>query len=1050
MNNYTVTHLHSMFSNGTTNIDSVNSYEQYILYAKKCGMKAIAFTEHGNIYGWVKKKDFCEENGLKYIHGVEIYITKNLTQKIRDNHHTCLYAKNYEGVKEINRLVSRAGDRDDGHYYYVPRITLDEFLGISDNVIVSTACLGSVLNSDDIEFKKRYIEYLQKNKHRCFLEIQHHNVEEQKDYNVRMLKLHKQYGIPLICGTDTHCLNEDYSMGRHILKKAKKIQFSNEDDVDLTFKTYDELIDCYKQQNSIDMDYVYEAINNTNVLADMVETFSLDRNPKYPKLYEDSSKVFKQKINEGVKWRGINKLQNYKDYIQRIRYENEVYESNGAVDFMLLEEDYKAEMRKRGVLCGYSRGSCSGSVIAYTLGVTEIDSIKHKLNFERFMNKERVSLADIDTDWYSEDRETVKDYLYNKKGLYCCDIITFNTIADKGAIRDVGRALEIDLSIIDEICKTLETQEDYYREKYPELFKYVDMLKGVIVSVGNHPAGVVVSPYPVDEWFGTFTSKSSKYPISQINMKEIDSLKFVKLDILGLDNVGIINKTCELAGIERLTPNNTDANDIEVWKSIREDTLGIFQWESDSASAYLKQLLSDETIERIKQNNPNFSYIDILSIGNGAIRPAGESYRDNLSKGIFKDHGHEALNEFLSPTLGYLVFQEQIIEFLHKFCGYTMGEADIVRRAFSKKGDTSEYIDIIKNGGYMDKDKKHYIKGFIQVMKEQYGTSEQESEKLIESFVQVIIDASDYLFSLNHSDPYSWIGYICGYLRYHYPLQFLTSLFNINQNDMDKTERIYDYCVKHKINILSPKFGYSRAEYYFDTDTNSIYKGITSIKYLNSNVAEKLYELSKQVDKDITFYELLKKIDFLDNRQLDILIKLGYFSMFGSSYKLLKIVELKNKFLSRKTFKADDPNFSIIKKFSGKVTEKQCKDVNVDALMNFFIDKIQDIELSPKQMIAYEHEYTGSPYTTDKNYNPKHAIVLDINTKYTPTIQLYQICSGKVIEAKVKTKFLNENYIGLYDEICVTNTKKQYVKRKIDGEWITTKDFYYYVEYTVV
>ena len=219
--------------------------------------------------------------------------------------------------------------------------------------------------------------------------------------------------------------------------------------------------------------------------------------------------------------------------------------------------------------------------------------------------------------------------------------------------------------------------------QYPEVFKYVDIVQGVIVSVGNHPAGVVVAPYPVEDWFGTFTTSTNKYPISQLNMKEIDSLNFVKLDILGLDNIGLINKTCELAGIERLTPNNTPLEE-EVFKSIRDDTTCIFQWESESASQYLKKLLSDEVISKIREINPNFSYMDLLSIGNGAIRPAGASYRDELAKGEFRDSHHKALNNMLSSTQGFLVFQEQIIQFLNEFCGYTMGEVTLQKRQVLK------------------------------------------------------------------------------------------------------------------------------------------------------------------------------------------------------------------------------------------------------------------------------------------------------------------------------------------------------------------------------
>ena len=388
-------HMHSMLSNGVTNIDSITDYHDYIDLAKECGMKALGISEHGNIFNWVKKKEAIESAGMKYIHCVEAYLTEDiLNGKVRDNYHCVLIAKNYDGVKELNHMLTKSFSREDGHYYYMPRITFDELFATSDNIIVTSACLGGVLNCGTDTAKEKFIVFLTNNKHRCFLEIQHHNVQEQKDYNKMLYALSKSTGIPLIVGTDTHALNELHMEGRAVLQKAKNVHFANEDQWDLTFKKPIELVHAYKKQNALPMDVVYEAMSNTVVMADMVEPFTLDYSAKYPKLYDDSEAVFKKKINDGFIWRGINKKKNRKAYIDRIHYEYETYKHNNAIDFMLLEEDYKAEMRRQGVRYGYSRGSVSGSLIAYLLGVTEIDSMKYNLNFERFMNTERVSLAD--------------------------------------------------------------------------------------------------------------------------------------------------------------------------------------------------------------------------------------------------------------------------------------------------------------------------------------------------------------------------------------------------------------------------------------------------------------------------------------------------------------------------------------------------------------------------------------------------------------------------------------------------------------------------------
>ena len=1076
-NTYVPYHVHSMLSSGTTNIDSITNFRDYVNAAQNNGMNALGISEHGNLFEWLHKKECIEAAGMKYLHCVEAYLTEDNGEKViynavelvhdrriefekyrqredggylaevdgvsylididtlkkeyvktRDNYHCVLIAKNYDGVKELNRLVSKSFCRDDFHFYYMPRISFDELFKTSSNIIITTACLGGVLNNGTPIAKEKMLGFLKQNKNRCFLEIQHHNCKEQIEYNKVLYELSKDTGIPLIAGTDTHALNEEHMDGRAMLQKAKNVRFSNEDDWDLTFKTTEELIAAYKKQNSLPMDVVYEAINNTVKMAEMVETFKLDYSPKYPKLYEDSEGVFKQKINKGVLNRNIMQYPNYQEYLDRIHYEYDTYKHNNAIDFMLLEEDYKTEMRNRNVKFGYSRGSVSGSIIAYLLGITEVDSVKFKLNFERFMNKERVSLADIDTDWLSEDRKTVKDYLYSKTGLYCCDIVTFNTIALKGAIRDIGRALEIPLNEVAEICDAVETNEEALRRQYKTLFKYVDLVNGVVVSVGNHPAGCVISPFPVDEWFGTFTTTTDEYPISVLNMKEIDSLNFVKLDILGLDNIGLIYKTCDLAGIPFLTPDNTPADDMEVWESIREDTTMIFQWESQSATSYLKQLFSDATIEQIRAKNPDFSYMDLLSIGNGAIRPAGESYRDKLAQGIYQDNGHKALNDFLASTLGYLVYQEQIIEFLHIFCGYTMGEADVVRRGFAKKTGTEKFIPKIKSG-------------FSETMQKKFSVAEKESEKLIVNFIKVIEDASSYLFSKNHADPYSWIGYICGYLRYHYPLEFITTALNIFEGKEEKSLAIINYAKKQGIKISPIKFRYSIAQYNFNKDTNEIYKGISSIKFMNANVADEIYSLRENQYRN--FIELiydLKNKTSINSRQLKILIELDFFSEFGDTNYLLGLYDLfdtldgKVQFKKEKLAEMGIPE-DMIRLFAEKETDKMFTKVNTKGFLEYAAKQAKYNHRTLKEKIHAQINHLGYVDIIDDCYAGM-AAVLSVDTKFAPKLKMYSLKNGTVIDCKIDKRSFAKNKLQSGDIVRIHGQrKKPKLKRLENGQY---------------
>ena len=1059
-------------------------------------MKAMAFTEHGSFFGWVNKKRHIESAGMKYIHGAEFYITETINEKIRDNYHCCLYAKNYDGVLELNQLSSISFNRDDNHFYYAPRITIDELLTTSDNVLVSTACLGGILHNGTDAIKDKFITFLANNKHRCFLEIQHHNdVDgEQGRYNQYLYELSKKIGVPLIAGTDTHALNEEHLKGRKTLQKAKNVRFENEDSWDLTFKTYDELILEYQKQNVLPMNVVLDAIENTNRLADMVDEFELDETYKYPHLWEDSEATFAEKIKEGIKRRGVDKYPNYQEYLDRIEHELEAYRHNGAIDFMLLMEDIIDWCVSQDIRVGYGRGSVNGSVIAWLLGITEMDSIKHKLNFERFMNVERVSLSDIDTDFPPSRIDEVKNYIFSKAGLHCCDIITFNTIALKGAIKDVCRAFHYEnieytpetvkkkiseweksieghdsrdtdvrmpkdiivdiekysihkevpyeyVSFANELSNLVDTDEELARKQYPDIFELVDLVNGTIVSVGSHPCGCVVSPDTVSDKIGTFTTSTSIYPISQIYMKEIDSLNYVKLDLLRLDTIEIINETCKLAGIERLTPDNMDITDVNVWNSMRDDTTQIFQWEGKTGDDYIKKLLSDENIKKFQEVDDNVDRMTLLSIGNSAIRPAGASYREDLANGVVRKSGSDAIDEFLKPTFGYLVFQCQIIDFLHQYCGFTMGEADIVRRHFAKKTGTEDDIPVIKDGGYMkDKDgnekKDHYIKGFIATMREKYGMPKEEAEDAIVAFLQVIIDASKYLFSLNHSQPYSYEGYACGWLRYYYTLEFITVSMNINIGKEDKTIALTNFAKKMGIEIRPPKFRHSKSKYFCDKKENCIYKGIGSIKFMNDKVADELYELRNNNYAD--FIDLLISLSktSINSRQLDILIKLDFFQEFGNPNQLLRYTQLFNDIYSKKQFKKEKiKEMGLqevdIRQFAEKESDKMFTKVDTYHLLKYLVAIIEVPQTSIVEKIKYQSELLG--YISIKNKQYKGiGFVTSVDSKYAPKLKVYALANGNTIDCKIDKRTFNCNKLSVGDLVRIEGTTYKPQQRRTE------------------
>ena len=590
------------------------------------------------------------------------------------------------------------------------------------------------------------------------------------------------------------------------------------------------------------------------------------------------------------------------------------------------------------------------------------------------------------------------------------------------------------LDEVGNICNRVEMDEAGCRKQYPDLFKYVDIVNGCVVSVGNHPCGLVVSPYSIDDRMGLFTTSTDDVPISQINMKEVDLQNYVKLDLLKLDTIELINETCKLAGIERLTPDNVDINDKAVWDSIRDDTTAIFQWEGATGDRYIKQLLSESNIQKFKKLNPNVDYMTLLSIGNGAIRPAGASYRDDLANGVIRKSGNEAIDEFMKPTFGYLVFQCQIIQFLHQYCGYTMGEADIVRRHFAKKTGTEKDIPQIKAG-------------FAKTMAEQYGMSKEESDKVIADFIQVIMDASNYLFSLNHSQPYSYEGYVSGWLRYHYPLQFLTVALNINQGKEEKTSALTAYAHKVGIGIKPPKFRHSRSAYFCDTETNCIYKGLGSIKYMSEQVAEALYGMRDMQFRNFidVLFALQQLKDKPDSRQLDILIKIGYFEEFGSAKALLIGVEIFNKFYKCKNIKLDKwnemgYNINILKDNADKMTEKTASGLDNCGLILGILRSLHMPRTTIVDKLRWQAELLGYVDGSDPSRDVNDWLVLGVETTSygTAWLRLYNLCYGAERHYKVDKRWATSHSCKAGDVLKVVIEDKPKFKKLDDGKFVKT------------
>lgn len=969
-------HQHTAYSNSAF-FEVVTKPEDYIQYAKDRDQPAVCITEHGGVFGWLKKKGLIEAAGLKYVHGMEGYVCDSPDDKARN--HIILVALNYDGVKEINRLSSKSFNRNDGHYYYRPRIFLHELKEVVEhhNIIVTTACLAGPIaanlpsDGDELEITthKRavldeWIALAKDNPDYIYLEVQPHNIEEQKKLNKVLVHYADQYGLKLIAANDIHALNPTHDKLRKIIQKGKGSKYEDEG-LELWCKDRNEMIKSFKLQGVLTDAQINNALDLTVDVVHRVQDFQVDDSHKYPHLYDDPEREFQKRIKQGLHDRGIDKLpsEEQKKYAARINHEYKVYKHNGAIDYMLSHEDIVNAAKEHGAHFGFGRGSASGSVIAYLCGQTEMDSLKLGLNFERFMNPERVSLADIDEDLWSPDQQWIQKWMLTNPRWHAASIMTANTYGLKGAVKALARGMEKykdQPAYVQSICNQIEDEylpTDLY-EKHQQLFDYAKQVIGTIDSFGRHAAGIVMNTDTIDDTMGTMTIAGWDYPVSQIEMKQIERFSWVKFDMLGLDNVGLISKAAELAGIPFPTPNSDfiDFEDEKVWNSMREDNIGVFQMEGDRAGKLLRDMLSPQTMTNIRSNEAgkNVKYMDLLSLVNAAQRPSGASYVDAVTHGKFKDNGHPALNEFLAPTLGELVYQEQLIQFLVQFCGRTPGQADVLRRAVGHKIQS-----------VIDEEVPQIHRDFVKTMVEKYHDTPQHAEQIAQDFMQVFMDAANYGFSINHSMAYSYIGYISTWLRYHYPLEWCTAAFQIWKGKQEKINKVTKFAERHGITMKPVQFRKSKGLYYMDKTTNTIYEGTATIKGCNQQTGDELYVLRD--GKYQFFTDLL--IDIFDNNIIEYTGKttsvLNAYKTLGESF--LKGVDLStNKHMEGPT-----------------ITPQKGVDVNSRAMINLI-------------RLGYFKEFGGAKKLVQiydfyrKNYNPRNKRLVGKYKKYKMCLEFEQ------------------------------------------------------------
>ena len=1116
-------------------LDSATKFQDYIDRAVQLGQTAIAFTEHGNIYQWVAKKMACDKAGIKYLHGVECYLTEQLYEypdanelwreaqsgrneqdakkvlaemmesgkkKVRDNYHTILIAKNYDGILEINNLVSLS-NRDD-HFYYKPRITFEEFLGISDNVIKISACLASPLNKMSV----RHPMYEKLLKHYDYLEVQAHNFGEQISYNCHLAEMSKKYGIPLIAGTDTHSIDAYKAECRSIMQLAKHIEFADEDSFDLTYKTYDELVEMFRIQGALPEQVFLEAIENTNRMADSVEPFELDISFKYPKLYgnaaEDKAvfedtirKNFQSKIDEGAIT--PEQIQNFKDAIKE---ECRVFDKIDMSGFMLFMSELVTWCKSNGIPIGFNRGSCGGSRVAYVTNTTDLNPETWHTVFSRFCNEDRKEIGDIDIDVSPSDRDKVYEYIINRFGQEkTAFILAIGTIKSKGCIDEICRALSVKWNkehqrdekgfrkvlevlkdnsvpvrfgnhpdgcelyhfdengaliiskqfehipgielvkqftkeysklkeenekifqknpwvgkVNTEIKDLFELDEEKARSQYPEVFYYYDGLLDVAISQSMHPAGIVASPITLRDHYGTFLSEGKE--ILQIDMECVHEAGLVKYDILGLKNIEIIKDTYALIGKPYPKSHEINWNDDAVWNDMLRSPIGIFQFESAFAFDSLRKFKTHSIYD--------------MSLVTACIRPSGASYRDELLQRKPHHNPSPIIDDLLKDNLGYLIYQEDTIKFLQQICGLSGSEADNVRRAIGRKQKDR-----------LEAALPDILEGYCSKSSQPRNIAEEEAKE----FLQIIEDSASYQFGYNHSIGYCMIGYLCAYLRYYYPAEFITAYLN-NANNEDDIKNGSALAELYGIQIVPPRYGISKDRYVYDKDRNVIAKGINSIKYMNSTVANELYDLAKRSDPK-TFMSLLTLMNnetSIDTRQRDILIKIDFFVDFGNVTELSRIASIFVFFKNGTAKKVQKDKISgqmldVVSKYATDKNKngteaKSFTITDMAGLLNECESVIKSLhlpDLDLKCKIQNQIELMGYiDLTTNKKEDRRKLLITDVfplsskkdNTVWGYAAQTRSIGSGKVSRLTIRSSVYAKTPVKRFDIIYAKELEK--------------------------
>jgi len=1048
MSEFVHLHIHSEFSL----LDGANRIKDLPVRAKELGMKAMAITDHGVMYGAIDFYKACKKEGIKPIIGCEVYVAPRSRLNKEPNidnryNHLILLAKNQQGYQNLSKLVSIGFTEG---YYYKPRIDLEVLEKYHEGLICLSACLAGAVNQALLNGQNEKAEEIALWHKKVFgedyyIEIQNNGIKEQVLANQKLVQLARKLDIPLVATNDAHYLKREDAYNHEILLCIQTGKRMSDPDR-MKFDT-DELYVKSPEEMSEYFSAFPDAIENTVKIADKCNVEfefghtilpNYDVPPEFPTHYD----FLKKLCDDGLRKRyGENPSE---EILKRAEYEIGIIKKMGYVDYYLIVWDFIHFAKSNGIPVGPGRGSGAGSILAYAIEITDIDPMKYGLLFERFLNPERISMPDFDVDFSDVDRQKVIDYVSEKYGHdHVSQIITFGTMAAKMVIRDVARVLDFPYSEADKIAKMIPNElhitipkaleqnkelKDLYDndELIHKLLDIAMALEGMPRQASTHACGVVITKDPVDTYVPLYVRDNQIS--TQYIMTTLEELGLLKMDFLGLRTLTVIKDTINLVKENRGIDVEFDQemSDPKVYKLWQEgSTSGIFQFESQGMTNFMKELKPD--------------CLEDLIAGVSLYRPGPMDQIPRYIRGKqnpgHNEYTHPSLEPILNVTYGCMVYQEQVMQIVRDLAGYSLGRADLVRRAMGKKKlDVMAKEREVFINGQVDENGNIEVPGCVR-----NGIDAESANKIFDEMAEF----AKYAFNKSHAACYAVVAYRTAYLKAYYPAEFMASMLNSYLGNLDKVPDYIDECKKLGIEILKPEINKSYSR--FTVESGKIRFGLGSIKNVGLQPVANIIKERDANGSFTSFTDFCERMagEAVNKKCIESLIKAGTFGEFPETRAtLLASFETIIDTIQSYNKKGMDGQVTMFDLGSSSDLTSEAENNLEEIKYNFS----EQPELNEKELLSMEKEMLGIYVSGHPLQKIREQIIASTNISSMQMKDIDEINSigadGDKSDVRVEevAKFTDGQEVRIAG--IITSVKKKYTKNNKIMAFISIEDLY--------